>query len=53
MASGDHAAAFARYEQRLRGYIAGGQKQAAGSQASSHRPDQLPTTCPEVRITYQ
>lgn len=32
-ASGDHAAAYARYEQRLRGYIAGGQKQAAGSQA--------------------
>jgi 2-polyprenyl-6-methoxyphenol hydroxylase-like FAD-dependent oxidoreductase len=32
-ARGDHAAAFARYEQRLRGFIAGGQKQAAGSQA--------------------
>lgn len=32
-ADGDHAAAFARYEQRLRGYVAGGQKQAAGSQA--------------------
>jgi len=32
-ASGDHATAYARYEQRLRGYIAGGQKQAAGSQA--------------------
>jgi 2-polyprenyl-6-methoxyphenol hydroxylase-like FAD-dependent oxidoreductase len=32
-AHGDHRAAFGRYEQRLRGYIAGGQKQAAGSQA--------------------
>jgi 2-polyprenyl-6-methoxyphenol hydroxylase-like FAD-dependent oxidoreductase len=32
-ADGDHQAAFARYEQRLRGYIEGGQKQAAGSQA--------------------
>jgi 2-polyprenyl-6-methoxyphenol hydroxylase-like FAD-dependent oxidoreductase len=32
-APGDHAAAFARYEQRLRGYVAGGQKQAAGSGA--------------------
>jgi 2-polyprenyl-6-methoxyphenol hydroxylase-like FAD-dependent oxidoreductase len=32
-AQGDHRAAFSRYEQRLRGYIAGGQKQAAGSQA--------------------
>ena len=32
-ASGDYAAAYRRYEQRLRGYIAGGQKQAAGSQA--------------------
>ena len=30
---GDHASAFARYEQRLRRYVAGGQKQAAGSQA--------------------
>jgi 2-polyprenyl-6-methoxyphenol hydroxylase-like FAD-dependent oxidoreductase len=28
---GDHAAAYAHYEQRLRGYVAGGQKQAAGS----------------------
>jgi 2-polyprenyl-6-methoxyphenol hydroxylase-like FAD-dependent oxidoreductase len=32
-ASGDHATAFARYEQRLRGYIAGGQQQAAGGEA--------------------
>ena len=32
-ADGDHTVAFTRYEQRLRGYIAGGQKQAAGSQA--------------------
>jgi 2-polyprenyl-6-methoxyphenol hydroxylase-like FAD-dependent oxidoreductase len=32
-AHGDHRAAFGRYERRLRGYIAGGQKQAAGSQA--------------------
>jgi 2-polyprenyl-6-methoxyphenol hydroxylase-like FAD-dependent oxidoreductase len=32
-APGDHAAAYARYEQRMRGYVAGGQKQAAGSQA--------------------
>jgi 2-polyprenyl-6-methoxyphenol hydroxylase-like FAD-dependent oxidoreductase len=32
-APGDHASAFARYEQRLRRYVAGGQKQAAGSQA--------------------
>ncbi|MGH3167992.1 MAG: FAD-dependent monooxygenase [Trebonia sp.] len=32
-ARGDHRAAFARYERRLRAYIAGGQKQAAGSQA--------------------
>jgi 2-polyprenyl-6-methoxyphenol hydroxylase-like FAD-dependent oxidoreductase len=32
-AHGDHAAAYARYERLLRGYIAGGQKQAAGSQA--------------------
>jgi len=32
-AGGDHRAALARYERRLRGYIAGGQKQAAGSQA--------------------
>jgi 2-polyprenyl-6-methoxyphenol hydroxylase-like FAD-dependent oxidoreductase len=32
-ADGDHRAAFARYEQRLRGYVEGGQKQAAGSQA--------------------
>ena len=31
--SGDHATAFAHYEQRLRGYIAGGQKQAAGGEA--------------------
>jgi 2-polyprenyl-6-methoxyphenol hydroxylase-like FAD-dependent oxidoreductase len=30
---GEHATAFARYERRLRGYVAGGQKQAAGSQA--------------------
>ena len=32
-AGGDHRSAFARYEQRLRGYVAGGQKQAAGGQA--------------------
>ena len=32
-ASGDHQSAFARYEQRLRGYVAGGQKQASGSQS--------------------
>lgn len=32
-APGDHALAFARYEQRLRRYVAGAQKQAAGSQA--------------------
>jgi 2-polyprenyl-6-methoxyphenol hydroxylase-like FAD-dependent oxidoreductase len=32
-ARGDHRAAFGRYEQRLRKYIAGGQKQAAGSHA--------------------
>jgi 2-polyprenyl-6-methoxyphenol hydroxylase-like FAD-dependent oxidoreductase len=32
-ARGDHAAAFARYEQRLRRYIAGVQQQAAGGQA--------------------
>jgi 2-polyprenyl-6-methoxyphenol hydroxylase-like FAD-dependent oxidoreductase len=32
-AHGDHRAAFGRYERQLRGYIAGGQKQAAGSQA--------------------
>jgi 2-polyprenyl-6-methoxyphenol hydroxylase-like FAD-dependent oxidoreductase len=32
-ASGDHRSAFARYEQRLRGYVAGGQKQASGSQS--------------------
>jgi 2-polyprenyl-6-methoxyphenol hydroxylase-like FAD-dependent oxidoreductase len=32
-AGGDHRAALGRYEQRLRKYIAGGQKQAAGSQA--------------------
>jgi 2-polyprenyl-6-methoxyphenol hydroxylase-like FAD-dependent oxidoreductase len=32
-ARGDHAAAFARYEQRMRPYIARGQKQAASSQA--------------------
>jgi len=31
--TGDHRAAFARYEQRLRGYVAGGQNQAVGSQA--------------------
>jgi 2-polyprenyl-6-methoxyphenol hydroxylase-like FAD-dependent oxidoreductase len=33
VARGDHQAAFARYEQRLRRYVEGGQKQAAGSQA--------------------
>jgi 2-polyprenyl-6-methoxyphenol hydroxylase-like FAD-dependent oxidoreductase len=32
-AGGDHETAFARYEQLLRGYVAGGQKQAADSQA--------------------
>jgi 2-polyprenyl-6-methoxyphenol hydroxylase-like FAD-dependent oxidoreductase len=32
-APGDHATAFARYERRLRGYVAGGQRQASGSQA--------------------
>ena len=32
-ARGDHQAAFARYEHRLRRYVEGGQKQAAGSQA--------------------
>lgn len=32
-AHGDHRAAFGSYERRLRGYIAGGQKQAAGGQA--------------------
>ena len=32
-ADGDHRAAFGRYERRLRQYIAGGQKQAAGSHA--------------------
>lgn len=32
-ARGDHATAFGRYEQRLRPYVAGGQKQAAGSRA--------------------
>jgi len=32
-AGGNHRTAFAGYERRLRGYIAGGQKQAAGSQA--------------------
>ena len=32
-ADGDHRAAFGRYEQRLRGYVEGGQKQAAGGQA--------------------
>lgn len=32
-ARGDHSAALAGYEQRLRRYVAGGQKQAAGSQA--------------------
>lgn len=32
-AGGDHRSAFARYEQRLRGYVAGGQKQAAGGQS--------------------
>jgi 2-polyprenyl-6-methoxyphenol hydroxylase-like FAD-dependent oxidoreductase len=32
-ADGDHRAAFARYEQQLRGYVEGGQKQAADSQA--------------------
>lgn len=43
-APGDHAAAFARYERRLRGYIAGGQKQAAGSQAFL-----APSTWPKIR----
>ncbi len=32
-AHGDYRAAFGRYERLLRGYIAGGQKQAAGGQA--------------------
>ncbi len=32
-ARGDHRTAFGRYERRLRGYVARGQKQAAGSQA--------------------
>jgi 2-polyprenyl-6-methoxyphenol hydroxylase-like FAD-dependent oxidoreductase len=32
-ARGDHTVAYARYERRLRGYVAGGQKQAAGGQA--------------------
>lgn len=32
-ADGDHRAALASYERRLRGYITGAQKQAAGSQA--------------------
>lgn len=32
-ARGDHAAAFPRYEQRLRRYVTGGQQQAAGGQA--------------------
>jgi 2-polyprenyl-6-methoxyphenol hydroxylase-like FAD-dependent oxidoreductase len=32
-AGGDHRAAFACYEQRMRDYVARGQKQAAGSQA--------------------
>jgi 2-polyprenyl-6-methoxyphenol hydroxylase-like FAD-dependent oxidoreductase len=32
-AGGDHQTAFASYERRLREYVAGGQKQAAGSQA--------------------
>ena len=32
-ARGDHQTAFGNYERRLRGYIAGGQKQAAGAQA--------------------
>jgi 2-polyprenyl-6-methoxyphenol hydroxylase-like FAD-dependent oxidoreductase len=32
-ARGDHQAAFTGYERRMRGYVAGGQKQAAGSQA--------------------
>ncbi len=32
-AHGDHGAAFGRYERRLRTYIAGAQKQAAGTQA--------------------
>jgi 2-polyprenyl-6-methoxyphenol hydroxylase-like FAD-dependent oxidoreductase len=32
-ARGDHRTALDRYERRLRGYIAGGQKQAVGSQA--------------------
>lgn len=43
-APGDHTAAFARYEQRLRGYVAGGQKQAAGSQAFL-----APSTWPKIR----
>jgi 2-polyprenyl-6-methoxyphenol hydroxylase-like FAD-dependent oxidoreductase len=32
-ADSDHRAAFARYEQQLRGYVEGGQKQATGSTA--------------------
>lgn len=32
-ASGDHSAAFGRYEALLRGYVAGGQKQATGAPA--------------------
>ncbi len=32
-ARGDYQAAFGHYEQRLRGYVAGGQKQAVGGQA--------------------
>lgn len=32
-AGGDHAVAYDRYEQRLRAYVAGGQKQAAGGRA--------------------
>jgi 2-polyprenyl-6-methoxyphenol hydroxylase-like FAD-dependent oxidoreductase len=32
-ATDDYQAAFARYEQRLRGYVEGGQRQAAGGQA--------------------
>jgi 2-polyprenyl-6-methoxyphenol hydroxylase-like FAD-dependent oxidoreductase len=32
-ASGNHATAYARYERRLRPYVEGGQKQAAGGQA--------------------
>jgi 2-polyprenyl-6-methoxyphenol hydroxylase-like FAD-dependent oxidoreductase len=43
-ADGDHAAAFDRYERRLRGYVAGGQKQAAGSQ-----PFLAPPTWKKIR----